>query len=421
MSNQTSFTMKRLTFLIILFMAAFQVTFSQVEKDQAVFKEYEPGFYQKVIQKDIQRVREKMEQEQPRRQFLMDQSEVDIPNKVRYYQLEWANPVISQGAAGTCWSYSTISFIESEINRMHGKRVKLSEPYIVYWEYVEKARRFVRERGDSRFTQGSEANAVTRMMKKYGIVPRNVYDGLLHGRKYPNHSKMYQEMNDYLQSVGENNAWDEEEVLSTIKSIMNHHIGEPPASFRVNARAYTPESYLQSLNIDPDNFVEILSYKQKPYWQKVEYEVPDNWWNSQQYINVPLDVFMETVKEGIREGYTMSIGGDVSESGFLRSTQAAMVPSYDIPSEHIDENARQFRFSNNSTTDDHGMHLVGYHTQNGDDWYLIKDSSSGSRNNDPNAPEFGYYFFHEDYVKLKMMNFTIHKDAVQEIMRRVGR
>ncbi|MBS3807131.1 MAG: hypothetical protein KGY60_06470 [Bacteroidales bacterium] len=152
-----------------------------------------------------------------------------------------------------------------------------------------------------------------------------------------------------------------------------------------------------------------------------EYEVPDNWWNSEAYINVPLDVFMEIIKEGIRKGYTMSIGGDVSEWGFLRSTQAAMVPSYDIPSEYIDENARQFRFSNNSTTDDHGMHLVGYHTQNGDDWYLIKDSSSGSRNNEPNAPEFGYYFFHEDYVKLKMMNFTIHKDAVQDIMRRVER
>ena len=412
--------MKKLTFLFILIAAAFQVTFSQVEKDQAVFKDYEPGFYQEVIQKDIQRIQNKLEEEQTRRRFLMDQSSMELPNKVSLYQREWANPVISQGSAGTCWSYSTISFIESEINRIHGKKVKLSEPFIVYWEYVEKARRFVKERGDSRFTQGSEANAVTRMMKKYGIVPRNVYDGLLHGRKYPSHGQMYDEMNNYLQSVEENNAWNEQQVLSTIKSIMNHHMGEPPSSFQVNGEEYTPKSYLGSLNINPDNFIEILSYKQKPYWQKVEYEVPDNWWHSDQYINVPLDVFMETIKEGIRQGYTMSIGGDVSESGFLRSTQAAMVPAYDIPSEYIDENARQFRFSNNSTTDDHGMHLVGYSTHQGDDWFLIKDSSSGSRNNDPEAPEFGYYFFHEDYIKLKMMNFTIHKDAVENIMRRVN-
>jgi len=393
-------------------MAAFQVTFSQEEKDKAVFEQYEPGFYQEVIQKDNQRVKERMKEEQTQRQFLMDQSERDIPNQVRYYQREWANPVISQGAAGTCWSYSTISFIESEINRMHGKRVKLSEPFIVYWEYVEKARRFVQERGDSRFTQGSEANAVTRMMKKYGIVPRSIYDGLLHGRKYPNHSQMYQEMSDYLESVEKNNAWDEQEVLSTIKSIMNHHIGEPPSSFRVNGQSFTPEGYLQSLNIDPDNFVEILSYKQKPYWKKVEYEVPDNWWNSKQYINVPLDVFMEIIREGIRQGYTMSIGGDVSESGFLRSTQAAMVPSYDIPSQYIGENARQFRFSNNSTTDDHLMHITGMaEDQNGTRYFLVKNSW-GTGN-----PYDGYLYASEAYVKLRTTSIMVNKESIPRDIR----
>ncbi len=410
-------TMKKLT-LALTFLLLASFGFAQQEKDKAKFKEYEPGFYQEVIKKDIQRIKDKLDEEESHKRFLMDQSGMDIPNKVKYYEREWANPVISQGAAGTCWSYSTISFIESEIYRMHDRKVKLSEPYIVYWEYVAKARRFVEERGDSRFTQGSEANAVTRMMKKHGIVPRSVYDGLLHGREYPNHSEMYEEMNQYLQSVKEDNAWNEQQVISTIKSIMNHYIGKPPQSFQVNSQQYTPMSYLEDLNINPDNFIEILSYKQKPYWEKVEYEVPDNWWNSKQYRNVPLDVFMEIIKEGIREGYTMSIGGDVSEAGFLGSTQAAMVPSFDIPSSHINENARQFRFSNNSTTDDHGMHLVGYYNDNGEDWFLIKDSSSGSRNNDPDAPEFGYYFFHEDYVKLKMMNFTIHRSAVEDILER---
>jgi bleomycin hydrolase len=200
---------------------------------------------------------------------------------------------------------------------------------------------------------------------------------------------------------------------------MNHHIGEPPQKFKFEGKSYTPQSFLNNyLQINPDNFVEILSYKQEPYWQQVEYKVPDNWWNNKDYYNVPLDVFMEVVKEAIRDGYTMSIGGDVSESGFLRSTQAAMIPTFDIPSDYIDEDARQFRFSNKTTTDDHGMHLVGYYEKDGEDWYLIKDSSSGSRNNDPEAPEFGYYFFHEDYVKLKMMNYTIHKDAVKDILKK---
>ncbi len=409
--------MKRFSLLLAMIMLA-NLSFAQ-RKDESKFKEYEPGFYQETILKDVRAVKEKTEEKETHKRFIMDQSGMDIPNKVKYYEREWANPVISQGNAGTCWCYSTLSFIESEIKRIHNKEVKLSEPYIVYWEYVAKARRFVKKRGDSRFTQGSEGNAVTRMMNRHGVIPRDVYNGLLHGREYPTHAAMYKEMKGYLDGVKENEAWNEEQVISTIKSIMNHHIGEPPQKFTFEGKSYTPQSFLNNyLKINPDDFVEILSYKQEPYWKQVEYKVPDNWWNNKDYYNVPLDVFMEVVKEAIRDGYTMSIGGDVSESGFLRSTQAAMIPTFDIPSDYIDEDARQFRFSNKTTTDDHGMHLVGYYEKDGEDWYLIKDSSSGSRNNDPEAPEFGYYFFHEDYIKLKMMNYTIHKDAVKDILKK---
>jgi bleomycin hydrolase len=117
----------------------------------------------------------------------------------------------------------------------------------------------------------------------------------------------------------------------------------------------------------------------------------------------------------------VAIGGDVSEAGFDRATQVAMIPTFDIPDTYIDENARQFRFSNGTTTDDHGIHLVGYLEKEGHTWYLIKDSGSGSRNNDPNALEFGFYFFRDDYVKLKMMSFTVHRDAVKDILKKFSK
>jgi bleomycin hydrolase len=405
--------------ILVLTVMFFSASLMGQKKDKAIFVEYEPGFYQNFILKDVTAVEKRLQPVKKDLKFVMDQSGMDLPNKVELYHREWANPVISQGNAGSCWAYSTISMYESEIYRLTQKKVKLSEIFIVYHEYVEKARRFVRERGKSLFSQGSEANAVTRILKDYGAMPQEVYTGLLHGRKYHSHDAMYDEMMGYLNSVKKNNAWNEKVVLETIQKIMNHHIGEPPAEFTVEGKKYTPKSYLNEyLKINPDDYVEILSYKQEPYWKQVEYKVPDNWWHSDEYYNVPLDVFMDIVKKSIRNGYTMSIGGDVSESGFSRETQCALVPTYDIPSEFIDENARQFRFSNKTTTDDHGMHLVGYLEKDGKDWYLIKDSSSGSRNNDQNAPEFGYYFFHEDYVKLKMMGFTIHKDAVKDILKK---
>jgi len=387
--------------------------------DKTVFVEYEPGFYQNFILKDVSDVKEKIQPVEKDVKFIMDHSGLDLPNKVNLYKREWSNQVISQGNAGSCWAYSTISMYESEVKRLQNKEVKLSEIFIVYSEYVEKARRFVQERGNSLFEEGSEGNAVARISTKYGAMPIDVYTGLLNDRKFHSHDAMYKEMMGYLSSVKENNIWNEEMVLETIKSIMNHHIGEPPAEFTVDGKKYTPKTFLKDyLKINPNDYVEILSYKQEPYWQQVEYKVPDNWWHNKDYYNIPLDVYMDIVKKAIKDGYTMSIGGDVSESGFSRKTQVALVPTYDIPTEYIDEDSRQFRFSNKTTTDDHGMHLVGYLEKDGKSWYLIKDSSSGSRNNDHDAPEFGYYFFHEDYIKLKMMGFTIHKDAVKDILKK---
>jgi bleomycin hydrolase len=166
------------------------------------------------------------------------------------------------------------------------------------------------------------------------------------------------------------------------------------------------------LKITLDDYVDILSLMGKPYFQKVEYEVPDNWWHSVDYYNVPLDDFMALVRKAVRDGYTLSIGGDTSEAGLEGHAGIAVVPSFDIPAAFIDESARQFRFSNGTTTDDHLIHITGITSKNGKDWFLIKDSGSGARNN--NHP--GYYFFHEDYLKLKIMTLFLHKDAARGLL-----
>ena len=128
----------------------------------------------------------------------------------------------------------------------------------------------------------------------------------------------------------------------------------------------TPPQYLKNvLQINPDDYVDILSYEQEPFYTAVEYKVPDNWWHSTDYYNVPLEIFMDALKNAVHSGYTVSIGGDVSEAGFDRKTQCAIVPDFDIPSANINDDARQFRFSNKTTTDDHGMHLVGYTVKDG--------------------------------------------------------
>lgn len=393
-----------------------------VSKGKVIVEDKGKGFYTESILKDVTAVEEKQEAKEPYMRFVMDQSGLDLPNNPSLYKTVWSNLTESQGNAGTCWSFSTTSFYESEVLRQYGKKVEISEIYSAYCEYIEKARRFIEKRGNSEFSEGSEGNALSRIMKMYGAVPEEAYTGLIDGRKFHSHAKMVEEMTAFLKSMKTSNAWNEEYGIQTIKSIMNHYLGVPPTQFTVEGKTYTPQTYLKEyLKINPDDFVEILSYKQEPYWQQVEYKVTDNWWHSKDYYNVPLNDYMDALKKAIKSGYSLSIGGDVSESGFSRETNCAMIPDYDIPSTYINEDARQFRFSNETTTDDHGMQLIGYlenYKGLGKDWFLIKDSSSGSRNVGDSNPNFGYYFFHEDYIKLKMMGFTVHKDAVKDLLKK---
>ncbi len=408
-------TIVKITTVIILGFLFFTSLHAQEKKkDKGIFVEKKPGYYQNVIMKSIEEYN--APKTEPAKIFRVDVSNYDLPGSINEFKTVWHNKPVSQGNTGTCWSFSTTSFFESEVYRLTGKKVKLSEMYTVYWEYVEKAREFVRTRGKSLFAQGSEANAVTRIWKDYGIVPLQEYTGLKPGQKFHDHSKMFSEMYSYLQSVKESNAWNEEAVLSTIKSILDNYMGVPPSAIEVNKKFYSPKEYLKKfLKLNLDDYVDILSYKQAPYFKRVEYKVPDNWWHSKDYVNVPLGKFMEILNNAIQNGYSLSIGGDVSEPGKIPEKDVFIVPTFDIPPEYIDEDARQFRFGNGTTTDDHGIHLVGFTRKGGKLWYAIKDSGSSSRD----GKNKGYYFMNEDYVKLKIMDFMVHKDAVGDLLQKI--
>lgn len=395
------------------------LSFGQTPRhDQLQVRERKAGFYDKDIMTGVQQYEEKKVEKPVKPIYKFDINKLSwYPKSVDEFTTWWKNTPISQGNSNTCWSFSTTSFFETEVYRQSKQVVKISEMFTAYWETVEKAREFVRTRGESNFDEGSEGNAVVRMYQKYGTVPMQDYTGLLPGQIYHSHDKMFKEMKAYLQEVKSTNAWNEEQVIETIKSIQNHYMGIPPSKVVVNGKTITPKQYVTDvLRLNMSDYIDVTSLMNKPYWKKVEYEVPDNWWHDSTYYNVPLDDYMSVIKLAIRKGYTMMIGGDVSESGFDPWNQVAVIPTYDIPSEYINESARLIRFLNGSTTDDHGMHMVGYLEKDGKDWYLVKDSGSGSRNCGPDSKNFGYYFMHEDYVKLKMMGFLVHRDVLKEML-----
>ena len=354
--------------------------------------------------------------EKKKKKLFADVSQINAPKSIDEFTKVWYNEPISQGNTGTCWSFASTSFLESEAYRLYKKEYKFSEMYTAYCEYIEKAKEFVKTRGKSAFAEGSQANAPFRIWQKYGCVPAENFTGMLPGQEFHAHAKMFSEMNSFLQSLKQNNAWNEDAVVATIKSILNHYMGTPPTEFTFKGKKFTPKSFLsEEVKINTEDYVSFMSLVEKPYFSKAEYEVEDNWWHCSDFNNIPLDDFMNLLKKALKEGFSVSIGGDVSEAGYCPLQDVAIIPTFDIPSEYIDEHARQFRFDNGTTTDDHGIHVVGYTVKDGTTWFLIKDSGSGSRNG--NAK--GYYYYHEDYVKLKMMNFSVHKSVAEEILKKI--
>ncbi len=412
--------MKRFIFITFVFSMFFTLIFSQ--SDVAKYEKY------KLLKREIKEVKERnaIERKFPfmkvkkfklpdKKVLTLDFSKIEHPSKVEEFKSVFHFPPIRQWWAGTCWCYSTISFLESEIYRLHHKKIKLSEQYIVYYEYVEKCRRFFERKGDSYVDQGSESNAVINRMKKYGLVRESDYTGLVPPFKVIDHTPMFKELKSYLEYVKKNNFWDVDRNIEYVKSILNKYMGKPPSEIVVDGKKMTPLEFMKNVaGLNPDDYVDFVSTLKEPFYKQIEFKVPDNWWHDKSYYNIPLSDFYSAILNSIKNGYSVAIGGDVSEPGYNGFLDIAIVPDFDIPYQYINQSSREFRIYNKTTTDDHGVHLVGYTHYKGHDWFLIKDSSRTGQRGIP-----GYLFYRDDYVKLKMLSFMVHKDAVKSLLEKI--
>lgn len=352
-----------------------------------------------------------------RRELRVDMTELERPaGPEAFATRSWHLPPTPQYRTGTCWSFATTSFMESEIHRLSGREIKLSEMWTAYWEYVNKARGYVATRGRSHFSEGSQAAALLRVYREHGVVPRAAYEGVLAEDGRFDHDLMERRMREFLQWCRDTGFWDEDFIVDTIRRIMDLTMGRPPETVLWEGSEITPRAFLDEVcGLDPDAYVSLVSTLSLPFWSRGSYDVPDNWWHDESYINVPLDVFYAVVRDTAAAGESLVFGGDVSEPGLWGLEDVAIVPSFDIPGEYIDQDAREMRFYNRTSTDDHLVHVVGFTELGGHDWFLIKDSNRSSRA----GRHEGYYFFRDDYIKLKLLALTVHRDRVAAILERV--
>lgn len=342
--------------------------------------------------------------------------QIHKPNNPDEFKTVFHLPPVNQDTTNACWSFATTSFIESEMQRLGMKPVKLAEMYPFFHVYIEKAKEYVRTRGASRFSPGDLFTGVIEIIKTYGVVPESAYPGKMPDHTTHNHARMEEDLDKLMLNVKQMEIWDEDLVLQKVRKILYWYLGVPPQTFEYEGKTFTPRSFLNEVVRLPwDNYIMVTSFTYAPFYKYTELKVPDNWAHYETYFNVPLDLFYESIKDAVKNGYSIAFNSDTGEPGRIGREDIVFVPEFDISGDNIDQDAREFRFNNGSTTDDHLMHIVGYKRKRGNDWFLVKDSWRTAWDG-----EFaGYYFFHGDYLKLKALAYLVHKDGVPDIVERI--
>lgn len=361
----------------------------------------------------------------------------------KVYHLD-ATPVQSQGKTGTCWSFSGLSFFESELMRKGNKTPDvLSEMFVVRKSYENKADKFIRMDGKINFSEGGAFHDIPWVIKNYGIVPFDVYNGL-NGNETYDHAEFFEVLNGSVQGLlkymssssnGISGNW-----KPAVNGILDAYVGKDIKEFEWKGKKYTPQSYSSSIGLNMDEYVSLTSFTNHAPYSKCQLAIPDNYNWGDSY-NVGLDDLMAAVENALSAGYTVAWGADVSEKGFSFKNGIALVPedpstismagkdnknyndagadrnsnAFLTPTKEVTVTAelRQKGYDNKTTTDDHGMHIVGlYKDQNGTKYLLVKNS--WGTNNYPK----GYLYVSEAYFRYKTINIYLNKGGISSELKK---
>ena len=359
----------------------------------------------------------------------------------------------NQNNSGTCWAYSSLAFLESEVLKKHPEMkpedLDLCESYLVSKTYTDRADRHVRTHGDASFSQGGSFYDAIYCLKHYGLVPEGLmpYPTTLYGDSLFNFTNFFPPMEAYLKAIATsdakkiNTSW-----KKSFQGMLDDYFGTcPEGNFTYQGKTYTPQSYAQSLGLNPDDYISLTSYTHHPFYEPFILEIQDNWRWASSY-NLPLDEFMQVMEYAVRQGYTFAWGADVSEDGFSRRTGkhkcVATVPDTkqkssvgsdqsrwtgekagvklsadDTAGEKvITQELRQEGYDNWTTTDDHGMQIYGIaKDQNGKEYFMMKNSWGDY------GPYKGFWYISKPYVAYKTMNIIVNKNAVPKaILKKLG-
>lgn len=342
------------------------------------------------------------------------------PNRTFTVETEVKRTAVkAQGKSGTCWCFATTSYMESELLRLGRPEVGLSEMFVIRHTWPEKAWAYFRMQGVAPWSPGGQAHDWINAVKAHGIVPREAYTGLLAGETTHVHGEMDAGLKGFLDAAAKGKQptpkWP-----TAFASILDAYLGQPPVKFNFQGKAFTPESFRDSLGLDMDAYVELTSFTHHPYHKPFRLEIQDNWAQDARYYNLPLNELEQVMEHALKTGYSFVWDGDVSEKEFSQKTIGyAYIPkAADQKNEankpeaelEVTPELRQQAFNDFRTTDDHLMHIVGLaKDQAGNRFFLTKNSWGDLP---AMGPHKGYVYMSRSFVLMKGIAIMVHKSAI---------
>lgn len=338
--------------------------------------------------------------------------------------VQWdANPVESQGHTGTCWSFSAVSFLESELIRMGKGTHNLSEIFIARQVYINKAENYVRRHGKTQFGEGSLGHDLLNAVDVYGIVPNEVFNGLQMDTEKHNHAELASILEGFLKAIIANKGGKLTPMWRNgYSALLNVYLGEYPHNFSYNKKSYTPKSFAEELGLLSKNYITLTSYTHQPFYTNFVLDIPDNWDNGRFY-NVQLDEMIETAKKALKDGFTLDWDADVSNNGFNSKEGIAIEsPEGEKPNfittakeKVVTQQMRQEYYDNYTVGDDHLMHIVGLAKGvDGKDYFIVKNSWGDERGLDDFK---GHILVSEAYFRMNTISILLHKGALSKELK----
>jgi bleomycin hydrolase len=352
-------------------------------------------------------------------------------------------PITDQKSSGRCWIFASLNLVRIVTNQNWNEYeindLEFSQNYIYFWDKLERYHRnlhyFVKIKDINNndhylnylfkdpLGDGGQWDMAKEIIKKYGIVPKQIMPDTYH-------SKSSSGMNKFLTEklkrdiIKLNQSIDYESSIENMITETYHYLvgflGTPPLNFDyifkskdkiISWNNLVPLQLLELTKFNPDDWVSIVNdpRSKNPYYKYYQVEYLGNVMDQHVgWLNLPIERLIQLTKSSIDDNQPVWFGCDVGAT-FDRETGVHDPNIFDLKTFMSYENnmSKEERLSTFLSLPSHAMVIVGYHEDNGNiKRWKIENSWGKTSGTD------GFQLMTNDWFNEYVFQIIIHKSKL---------